>query len=115
VLPAPPPPSVGTLPRIGGALAHEVELIDLARAAVAAGAGERALVELARYDRERETGVLDREAWLTRIDAVLLLGQGARAGELARGYLQRFPKDAHETRLREIVERQQGSRRAEER
>jgi len=100
---APPPASVGALPLEAGALAREVERIDQARAAVAAGAGERALAELERYARERETGVLDREAWLLRIDASLLLGQGARAGELARGYLARFPRDAHEARLRAIA------------
>jgi hypothetical protein len=84
------------------ALSLELSHVDQARAALAIGSAERALEELARYRAIRTTGTLDREAWILRIDALLLLGKRTEAEELARGYLERFPKDAHATRLREL-------------
>jgi hypothetical protein len=87
-----------------GPLTLELERIDRARAAVAAGAPERALDELSLYERVRTTGTLDREARVLRIDALLMLGRRDEARHLARGYLERFPKDAHATRLRELAE-----------
>ena len=86
-----------------GPLTIELERIDGARAALASGAAERALTELSEYERIRSTGTLDREAWILRIDALLALGKRGEARELARGYLERFPKDAHATRLRELA------------
>lgn len=95
--------SVASLPRETGALAREVAHIDRARAALAASSPTQTLDELDRYDREREVGTLDREAQLLRIDAYLLLGDRTRARSLAERYLTRFPRDAHETRLKQIV------------
>jgi hypothetical protein len=86
-----------------GPLTLELERIEAARAALVARDGKQALSELALYAKVRSTGTLDREARILRIDALLLLGQVGEARELARGYLERFPKDAHTTRLRELA------------
>jgi hypothetical protein len=99
-----PAPSIVSLPREAGGLAREVARIDRARAELGEHNPARALAELESYDRERETGTLDREAWLLRIEAFLLLGDRARAVDLAQRYLARFPKDAHHNRLRAVVE-----------
>jgi hypothetical protein len=84
-------------------LAVEVAAVDRARASLASGAAERALEELAEYDRLRMTGTLDREARILRIDALLRVGRRQEAVELARSYLARFPRDAHAVRLRELA------------
>jgi hypothetical protein len=83
-------------------LSVEVTAIDRARASLAAGAAARALSELAEYDRIRATGTLDREAWILRIDALVAVGRRHEAEALARSYLERFPRDAHTVRLREL-------------
>jgi hypothetical protein len=85
-----------------GPLTLELAHIDRARAALARGEAERALGELSAYRAIRTTGTLDREAWILRIDALLLLGKRDEARELARSYLERFPRDAHATRLGEL-------------
>jgi hypothetical protein len=101
---APPrPPSTQTLtPAVrSGALAREVAQIDAARSALAFGDTARALAELERYERTRETPTFVREAELLRIEAFSARGEHARAAELARQYITRFPNDAHVTKLRE--------------
>jgi hypothetical protein len=98
-----PTPSSAVSRDSAGPLTLELERIEAARAALVARDGKRALFELALYTKVRSTGTLDREARILRIDALLLLGQVGEARELARGYLERFPKDAHTTRLRELA------------
>lgn len=87
-----------------GALAAEVARIDAARSALANGDAERALAELAAYQRERRLGVLDREATLLAIRAHSERGETGRARELARRYLGAHPDDAHAPRLRELLD-----------
>jgi hypothetical protein len=87
-----------------GALSRELAPIDRARAALAAGAPEQTLSELSEYEKVRSTGTLDREAWVLRVEAFVRLGKRSEARELATRYLERFPKDAHATRLREIAD-----------
>lgn len=84
-------------------LSRELALIDRARASISTGAAEQALVELSAYDATRVTGTLDREARILRIDALLLLGKRREARELARSYLEGFPRDAHAARLLELA------------
>ncbi len=95
-------PAVAGFSGPNGALSRELEPIDRARAALARGAAPAVLAELSRYAAVRETGTFDREALLLRIEALTLLGERAQAAELARGYLARYPKDAHSARLREL-------------
>jgi hypothetical protein len=93
-------PPVGTLPDQASALAHEVARIDEARLALRGGDAAAALAALARYDEERQTGVLDREAAVLRIEALRRAGKANEAKGHARRYLERFPSDAHTASLR---------------
>lgn len=99
-----PPATLRAAPSDSGALAAEVARIDAARGALAQGDPARALSELAAYHRERQLGVLDREATLLAIRAHSELGHQARARELARDYLAAHPGDAHATRLRQLID-----------
>jgi hypothetical protein len=96
-----PPPATPSAD--SGALAAEVERIDRARRALEAGDARRALAEIAAYQRERELGVLDREATLLAIRAHQALGDSGRARDLAQRYLTAHPNDAHAPRLRALV------------
>lgn len=95
--------AVGTLPDQASALAHEVARIDEARVALRGGDAPRTLAALTRYDEERQTGVLDREAAVLRIEALRLDGKAREAEVHARRYLERFPSDAHSASLRELL------------
>jgi hypothetical protein len=96
-------PAVATLPDQASALAHEVARIDEARVAQRGGRPSAALAALARYDEERQTRVLDREAAVLRIESLRLTGQTNEAKEHARRYLERFPSDAHSGGLRDFL------------
>lgn len=87
------------------ALGAEAARIDAARRALGMGDVRRALIELDWYERSRVVGVLDREAELLRIQALVRAGGGARAVELARAYLAKHPHDAYAARLTELIRR----------
>ena len=87
-----------------GRLARDVQLIDRARRALAAGEAARALAELDELERRATSAVLDREAWILRIEALHLSGQVGRARQLAVRYREAFPNDAHAARLRVLEE-----------
>jgi hypothetical protein len=87
-----------------GRLAREVQAIDRARRALAAGNAGRALLELDALERGAMSGVLDREAWILRIEALHMSGQKGRARQLAVRYRETFPNDAHAARLRAVEE-----------
>jgi hypothetical protein len=87
-----------------GRLAREVRAIDRARQALASGNAARALVELDALERGAMSGVLDREAWILRIEALNMSGQKGRAKQLAARYRETFPNDAHAARLRAVEE-----------
>lgn len=84
-------------------LAREVRQIDGARARLAAGDAHGARALLDEYAAAVRTGTLDREAQLLRIDALWQGGEQVRSTALARQYLERFPKDPHAARLRELI------------
>jgi hypothetical protein len=101
-----PPPSaqaIATLPNQASALAHEVARIDEARVALRGGRPMAALTALARYDEERQTRVLDREAAVLRIESLRIAGQTSEARAHASRYLERYPYDAHSAGLREFL------------
>jgi hypothetical protein len=101
-----PPSTQAPAPAVSsGALAREVAQIDSARSALASGETKRALAELERYERMRETPTFVREAELLRIEAFSARGERARAAQLARRYITRFPNDAHVAKLREEFSR----------
>jgi hypothetical protein len=93
--PASAPPSATS-----GQLGREVMQMDRARAAFASGDAARSVAELDAFERLAQTGVLDREARVLRIDALRQLGRNAEARELARRYVRLYPNDAHAQRLR---------------
>jgi hypothetical protein len=86
-----------------GQLGREVQIIDRARQALNANDPARALKELDAFERSEQTGVLEREARVLRIDALLGQGQASRARLLAEQYLQLYPNDAHAARLRGLL------------
>jgi hypothetical protein len=83
-----------------GPLGREVQIIDDARRALAAGNTARALAELDGYDKIASTGALDREARVLRIQALRKAGDDAGARKLTEQYLNDFPNDAHTRQLR---------------
>jgi hypothetical protein len=90
----------------GRDLGREVEQIDAARRAVAAGNARQALLHLDQYESLERTSTLDREALLLRVDALLLSGRKAEALTLARAYLSHYPGDPHSSRLHALVSEQ---------
>jgi hypothetical protein len=95
-------PASSGAPGAPGALGREVEVIDRARRAMAAGNWQRALRELDAFDRIESTGVLAREAQVLRIEALHRLGQVDRARQLAQQYRAAYPNDTHAARLRAL-------------
>jgi Tetratricopeptide repeat len=85
-----------------GQLGREVQAIDFARHALASGDYARALAELDAFERMPQTGVLEREAKVLRIETLYKLGQVSRAQALSDQYLQAFPNDAHAARVRAL-------------
>jgi hypothetical protein len=104
-------PAVATLPDEASALAYEVALIDQARVSLRGGDARATLAALTRYDAERQTRVLDREAAVLRIEALRLAGRRNEASEQAQRYLDRYPADAHAAGFRELVRDNQPSQR----
>ena len=84
-------------------LAREVALIDEARRALGVGNAPRALRTLDEYDVAAQTGTLDREARILRIDALVAQGQRAAAVTLARAYLSPNPGDPHAPKLEQLI------------
>jgi hypothetical protein len=84
-------------------LAAELVELDAARRALARGDTASALQALDAYAASRKTGVLDREAMILRIDALVIRGDKPRAVQLAERYIARFPGDAHVNRLKQLV------------
>jgi hypothetical protein len=84
-------------------LGREVELIDAARAALRAGDASRALHELDAHRRVATTGILELEARVLRIEALIQTGRTQEAEKLTNDYLRTFPNDAHARRLRGLL------------
>jgi hypothetical protein len=93
----------GSLAARSNALVAEVTELDRARKALARKNATAALRALDAYSAVRRTGVLDREATIIRIDALVAAGQKARAAELARRYVAEFPRDPHLRRLEPLL------------
>jgi hypothetical protein len=98
--PSAPPPSLAASGHAG--LREELRLIDSARAALAAGKHDQALRQLAAYGSVSTTGILDREARVLRIEALVKSGKLQQARLLADAYLAAHPNDLHARRLREL-------------
>jgi hypothetical protein len=79
-------------PAPAGDLRDQIALIDAARTAVKAGATERALVLLRRYETSYAVGAFRPEALALRIEALAEGGRAAEARPLAREFLARYPQ-----------------------
>jgi len=85
-------------------LAAEVSALERARQALLAHRSKDVFRALDEYAAARKTTVLEAEAELLRIEALLQSGHRRAAVELARKALARTPNGPHAARLREIVE-----------
>ncbi|MBN1606747.1 MAG: hypothetical protein JW940_08940 [Polyangiaceae bacterium] len=85
-------------------LDREVALLDAARSALSAGDARRALSLLAAQQRQFPRGALGPEARLTRIKALLSLGDRATAEAETRRLEQGRPGGAHASRARQLLE-----------
>jgi hypothetical protein len=91
-------------------LAREIRSLDAARAALDRGDGATAIAALDRHDRAFPHGVLESEAAVLRVEALLSAGERARAQTLARQLLARDPAGPHARRLEAVVRSPDGSR-----
>lgn len=83
-------------------IADEIALLDRARAELAGREPRAALATLDVLERGGEA-TLGPEARIVRIEAILQLGDRARAASLARRFLAAYPQSAHAPRLEEII------------
>jgi hypothetical protein len=86
-------------------LRDQIALIDAARTAVKAGATDRALALLRRYDATYPGGAFRPEALALRIEALDHGGRGAEAQALAREFLARYPQSPVADRVARIVQK----------
>ena len=85
-------------------LAADVAVIDRAKRSLGRGDAAGTLRELDAYAKSANTGVLDREALVLKVEALVLAGKQSEAREVARSYLERFNEDAYTRRLRQLVD-----------
>jgi outer membrane protein assembly factor BamD (BamD/ComL family) len=85
-------------------LGDQVESVDRARAALAAGdpALARRLVD--DYDARFGSGILSQEAAVIRIEALAKSGDAAAASALAASFLQAHPTSPHAARIRRLTQ-----------
>jgi hypothetical protein len=101
--PSSPVVDVAEAPRTPS-LSAELAVLEAARRELVAHHPDEVLRDLDAYDaRTPNTGVLDSEAQMLRIEALLQQGSLARARKLAARALAANPSGAHAARLREIV------------
>jgi hypothetical protein len=84
-------------------LAQEISALDEARRALRAQNPQLALKALDTYARTSPTRVLETEATVLRIDALVQLGDRARASVLAREFVAGQPSSRHAERLRQLA------------
>lgn len=84
-------------------LAREVAALDAARAALAIGAGQRALRQIERYRVEFPDGELAADAEAVAIEALAAEGEHGALAAAARRFLARHPRDPHAARVRELA------------
>ncbi|HEY7373605.1 MAG TPA: hypothetical protein VIF57_15700 [Polyangia bacterium] len=92
-----------TPPAPAADLRDQIALIDAARTAVKAGATDRALALLRRYEANYAGGAFRPEALALRIEALDAGGHGAEARALARDFLARYPQSPVADRVARIA------------
>ncbi len=94
----PPPPPAPT-----ASTEREVELLDIVKAKLGAGAAADASRALDAYDAEFPRGTLRPEATVLRIRTLLLGGDRAAARKLADEFLATNPSSVHAKRVRSLL------------
>ena len=84
-------------------LRDQIALIDAARTAVRAGATDKALALLRRYDASYAGGAFRPEALALRVEALDQAGRGAEAQALAREFLARYPQSPVAERIARVA------------
>ncbi len=84
-------------------LAAEAAAIDRARRALAAGAPDKAIELLDRYESESPTHALAPDAQALRVQAEKARGNSALAKQLAKKFLDSHPNDPHAERVRRVM------------
>jgi hypothetical protein len=97
------PAAAASAREIRSTLAAEAAAIDRARRALAAGAPDRAIALLDRYERESPTHMLAPDAQALRVQAEKARGNDALAKQLAERFLNAHPNDPHADRVRRTV------------
>ncbi len=92
--------------RAAAGLAEEVERLDAARTALAIGDFNAVSRELLRYQSDFPRGALAREAELVAISASHDQGDRAETSRRARAFLERYPRDVHAARVKELMSSQ---------
>jgi hypothetical protein len=100
-----PAPAPAVVPAPASDLRDQIALIDAARAAVKAGASDRALALLRRYETSYRDGAFQPEALALRIEALDQDGRHAEARALARDFLARYPRSPVADRVARVVQK----------
>ncbi|WP_437597488.1 hypothetical protein WMF28_33055 [Sorangium sp. So ce590] len=107
---ASPPRSKSTTPRARSApvaptdaLGEQVAMIDHARDTLGAGDAAGCLSELDAYDRRFPRSAMGEEATVLRIEALLRLGDRARAADLGQRFLASRPTSPHASGVRALL------------
>ncbi|WP_437722113.1 hypothetical protein [Sorangium sp. So ce861] len=107
---ASPPRSKSAAPRARSApvtptdtLGEQVAMIDHARDALGAGDAAGCLSELDAYDRRFPRSAMGEEATVLRIEALLRLGDRARAADLGQRFLASRPTSPHAAGVRALL------------
>ncbi len=95
------PDSVTSYPN--PAMSAELAALARARTALSARAPAVVLAELERYRQLAHTHVLDAEAFMLRIEALVQLGRAVEAATLAKRYLAAHPSSPHRIRLEQVA------------
>jgi hypothetical protein len=97
----------GTPPRAASErasrLAREVAALDAARASLAIGAAQSALRQIERYRAEFPAGELAADAEAVAIEALAAEGDHSALAQAAQRFLDRYPRDPHAPRVRELA------------
>jgi outer membrane protein assembly factor BamD (BamD/ComL family) len=84
-------------------LQREVELVDRARASLAAGEPSGLFAALTEYERQFSNGTLAEEALYLRMQAHTLVREHVAVERAARELLRRFPSGAHAKRAQRVL------------
>lgn len=92
------------LPSASTGIQAQISLIDRARSAAASGQPGATLAALDDYQRRFPGGVLQQEAAMLRIEAMLARGDKATAKRLGQRFLEQYPRSALAARVKSLLE-----------